>query len=152
MKRVWTALLVLTLSAGAAAAGFTEAPAAPAGKALVYIYRAYNYQQGNQGAAIYLDDKQVVNLGTRGYTWVHIPEGLHTLEHRKSLYLADERTGAEITFAAGRTYYFRVGVSLSSGIKDVRWMLSEQPAMNALEEIAKCRYQKPKAAFRSDGK
>ncbi len=30
-------------------------------------------------------------------------------------------------------------------------MLSEQPAMNALEEIAKCRYQKPKAAFRSDG-
>jgi hypothetical protein len=24
-------------------------------------------------------------------------------------------------------------------------------AMNALEEIAKCRYQKPKAVFRSDG-
>lgn len=152
MKRVWTALWVLSLSAGAAAAGFTEAPAAPAGKALVYIYRDYNYQQGNQGAAIYLDDKQVVNLGTRGYTWLHIPEGLHTLEHRKSLYLADERTGADIRFAAGRTYYFRVGVSLGSGIKDVRWMLSEQPAMTALEEIARCRYQKPKAAFRSDGK
>jgi hypothetical protein len=151
MKRVWTALWVLSLSAGAAAAGFTEAPAAPAGKALVYIYRDYNYQQGNQGAAIYLDDKQVVNLGTRGYTWLHIPEGLHTLEHRKSLYLADERTGADIRFAAGRTYYFRVGVSLSSGIKDVRWMLSEEPAMKALEEIAKCRYQKPKAVFRSDG-
>jgi hypothetical protein len=152
MKRVWTALLVLTLSGSAVAAGFTEAPAAPVGKVLVYIYRAYNYQQGNQGAAIYLDDKPVVNLGTRGYTWLHIPEGLHTLEHRKSLYLADERTGAEIRFAAGRTYYFRVGVSLGSGIKDVRWMLSEQPAMNALEEIAKCRYQKPKAAFRNDGK
>jgi len=151
MKRAWTAVLLLTLSGSAAASGFTEAPPPPSGKALVYIYRAYSYQQGNQGAAIYLDDKQAVNLGTRGYTWLHLPEGLHTLEHRKNVYLADERTGAEIRFAAGRTYYFRVGVSLSSGIKDVRWVLSEEPAMKALEEISRCRYQKPKAAFRSDG-
>jgi hypothetical protein len=151
MKRARTVLLMLALAGSAGAAGFTEAPPPPAGKALVYIYRAYNYQQGNQGAAIYLDGKQAVNLGTRGCTWLHLPEGMHMLEHRKDVYMAEERTGAEIRFASGRTYYFRVSVAVGAGIKDVRWTIAEQPPGKALEEMARCRYQKPKAAFRGDG-
>jgi len=147
MKNLLRVACCLGALAGCASrAPFTDAPAPPPGKALVYIYRTYNYQQGNQGASIFLDSKQVVNLANRAYTWVYVPEGMHTLEHRKQVFTAEERTGGPVRLTAGRTHYFRVGVSLASGIKDVRWMLSEEPVMKARDELAECHYQPAKGA------
>ena len=142
MKKLWLALLlIVTCPANATEQAFAEAPPPPAGKALVYIYRPQNKLHNLRSGGFYIDLKRIVLLKDDGYTWLHLSEGTHTLEHRKTSNPNDERVGGKMLFTGGRTYYFRLEVGLGS--RDVHWLLSEQPAATARAEIEKCSYQKP---------
>lgn len=83
MNRLIT-LLFISLSsalAGCATLGppFQAAPAAPAGKALVYFMRT-SVQQGGAWTTVFsLNDVRVVSLYNRGYSWAHIDGGIYTV-------------------------------------------------------------------------
>jgi uncharacterized protein DUF2846 len=141
MKRLLLAALLLgAFSVRAAAPAYTDAPAPPAGKALIYVYRPHNSLHSPRSGGFYIDKKLVVTLKDQGYTWLHLTEGEHVLEHRKTSNPLDERVGGKVTITAGRTYFYRLEVGLAS--RDVHWVLSEQRASAALPEIERCSYQK----------
>ena len=81
--------LVALAAAGASLAGvaacsasgpvYQDAPAAPEGKGIVYIYRPAGGPWGGRDTHFYIGDANVADLSSNGYTWFYLPEGNYTI-------------------------------------------------------------------------
>ena len=97
-------------------------------------------------AKFYVDSVHVADLNAKGYTWLHVPQGTHTLTQRWPIDTLTQTIGGPIRFVAGRTYFFRL--TSGSNYAEMYWQLAEQPWNTAAAEIEECRYQKAKTGKR----
>ncbi len=149
-----TATLALT---GCAASGpaFQEAASAPAGKALVYIYRPSGFVLAARDAHFFIDGQPLVDLSNNGYTQTYLSEGRHQImEQWSSFSLFEALPGVPVQkvelpldVKSGEVYYFRFstggGQSVAPGIT-LAWRLERVMPQQGAAEITLTKYQPAK--------
>jgi hypothetical protein len=144
VKRFITLLLIL-LTSGCAATGllFRAAPEPGQAESLVYIYRPSSFFLGGRDAYFYVNDVNVVNLSSAGYTWFHIPAGEYTLrqEWPFDIYLGRSIREIEAKWTLRGKYFYRLRPL--AGRDGVSWLLTEVAPEYAIEEISACKLQPP---------
>lgn len=146
-----TLFLVVVLSACASTGPIYQPAPAPAPQdALIYVYRPANFVLSGRDAYFYVDDVNIVDLSTEGYSWFHVPAGNHTITQKwpfdVTLGFNTVNIGKE--FRPSQTYYYRLEIDSFSftfqfmfGIFNPYWRVTEVPEEQALAEIAVCKYQ-----------
>lgn len=98
---------------------FEGAPPPPAGYALVYIYRP-DSPPTLRRAGILVDEKEVLKLPNKGYSWFYVSEGSHTVKTNwGSIYRGVPVVEMALPAEAGKTYYIRLsGTKVPQGTYD----------------------------------
>lgn len=105
MKKV-VLLLVALLVAGCTTTGkpYSAPPPAPAGKSLVYLMRTSVGYGGAWTTQFYINDKHVVSLYDKGYSYVYLSAGTYKIAVTQPLGKKDY-LHFNLPVVAGRTYY-----------------------------------------------
>ncbi|MET3135585.1 hypothetical protein AAKU55_005897 [Oxalobacteraceae bacterium GrIS 1.11] len=159
MKYVYIAILT---SAGFALSGcsatgpvFKEAAPAPAGKALVYIYRPNSFVMGGRDAHFFVDGEELIHLSNSGYTQTYLPEGHHQIMERwndnimAAIVLGGSTKTVELPLdvKAGEVYYFRFNTGMGGYVYNaiqLTWQLQQvSPEIGAIG-ISQTKYQPAK--------
>lgn len=142
-------LFTVAFIAGCAATGpvYVDAPLPKGSDALVYIYRPSNLLWGARNAYFYVNDVNIVDLSSNGYTWFHIPAGEYSFKQKWSADIRFWRKNIVIPvkWAPRERIYYRLVVSSDYGfpIMTFRWNVTQVPEVQALEEIKDCNLQLP---------
>jgi hypothetical protein len=150
-SRTWAILLVTLVLASCAASGplFQSASPPDSGKALVYIYRPGGFALGARDAYFYVNDKNVADLSSEGYTHFSLDPGTYNIKQKWPMDLIGFKDlDLPLVVSANRTYFYR----FFSGIADscpydkicFKWSLQQVTESAAKTEISKCRYQAAK--------
>ena len=140
--RFIVSLLLLTLAACSASGPvYQDAPAAPEGKGIVYIYRPAGGPWGGRDTHFYLGDANVADLSSNGYTWFYLPEGNYTIRQKWPIDISFKTAELPVTVKAGGASYVRMGIG--AGFGDVLWQLTAHSHDGAMDELEKCRFQAP---------
>src|SRR5262245_2735110 len=99
-------LVAALFLAGCAARGaaYQAAPAPAATDALIYIYRASSFVMGGRTAYFYVEDVNVADLDSEGYTWFHVPAGTYALKQRWPIDVSPRSLEMQQVWKAGETY------------------------------------------------
>jgi hypothetical protein len=122
---------------------FTEAAPPPAGEALVYVYRGYA-PPFLFSPAISVDGTKIVDLPNRGYTHVYVKPGEYTIKSQWPLISTAPSREGKFSFAAGETYFVRLGGTMDSSGTLTQQMytvvstLLSVPASVGQQEITEC--------------
>lgn len=144
--------LLTTLFTGCAltpsnAPAYTPAPKAPDGYATIYVLRN-NTGTNVSTVKILVAGSPIADLALRTYTWVYVKAGSHNIAAEWPLLLTGQpSTSLNHTFAAGKTYHFRIrtGLERSGGFFSSGFIVSSYlellpPEHGEAELIACCRY------------
>jgi hypothetical protein len=150
LSRALVSLFATVILAGCASHGPLFQPATPeTEKALVYIYRPGGFMLGGRDAYFYVNDKNVVDLSSEGYTYVYLDSGTYTLKQKWPFDLIGFKDlELPLNVSANKAYYFRFfsggSAKCPSGKMCFEWTLQQVPESAALAEISQCRYQPSK--------
>lgn len=139
-------LLLVVFLSGCAATGSVYKPVenADAGNALVYIYRGTGFALGGRSAYFYVNDVNVFDLDSGGYSWVSLPPGRYKLRQSWPVDLMARSTEAQIEVRAGeiRYYSFQTGMC-QGGYREVcvRWEFNAVAPDSGRAEIPNKRFQ-----------
>lgn len=111
MKRFLLILIVL-VAAGPVAAeaikgSFTQAPPAPEGYAVVYMYRLKT-EPAMRKAHIHVDGEQVALLSNKSYTWFYVSAGSHTLRTKWGLFAEVPELEGVLQAQSGGVHYVKM--------------------------------------------
>jgi hypothetical protein len=105
-------LTVLLVSASAYLSGQDEPkPAAAVGTATIVFYRYRAYVGSARRATANVDEKQICSLANGRYFKTEVPACTHLITG------PDKRKGEEVTFEAGKTYYFRAVLNVTGAFQ-----------------------------------
>lgn len=148
LKRLFV-FCTCALIAGCAATGpaYVDAPLPKDNDTLVYIYRPDNWGWNMRDAYFYVNDINIADLSSNGYTWFHVPAGEYSLKQRwpaDLTYLMKDIV-IPVKWSSLRKYYYRLLLHSAYGYKttEYQWEVVEVPEAQALEEIRKCKLQPP---------
>ena len=142
-------LYVFALITGCAATGpsYVDAPLPKGTDALIHIYRPHNIMWSGRDAYFSVNDINIADLSSNGYTWFHVPAGDFSLKHR---WPVDITYGMKdivmpVKWAPDQKYYYRLDLwaSGSSGMTKYEWRIVNVPEAQALQEIRNCKLQEP---------
>jgi len=154
MKKTGVVVLGLMLALTGCATGpaYQEAPAAKSGEALVYLFRPSAAVWGLRDVTIALGGKDVADLGSGGYTWMHVPAGQYVLAQRWPSDLTRDKEPIQLAtrWEAGKSYYYRVETWRDGGL--IRWRFAELEKDSATAQIKQCRYQQAAGFEKLKGK
>jgi hypothetical protein len=118
---------------------YVDAPAATAGKTLLYLYRPETGpMSGGRAATFTLDDKALVELPVQGYAYVYVAPGYHELKQTWPI-IGDVSLAIPVTLPvvakAGDTIYVRFSTNTSTtGYGSAEWQLTRvDPALGSFE-------------------
>jgi hypothetical protein len=147
MKRTISKLILLAATlmlGGCTTPNFKPVTNIPADKALVYLYRKYNYIGSGAAHKIYANQKPVTLLYTSNY-YPYLTGPGHITFTLKSVLIGEEHlfdfmipksTVAEIDFEAGRTYYLSFDIASNFALTP-KYILRDDETGS--REIVKCR-------------
>jgi hypothetical protein len=95
---------------------FTAAPPPKADEALIYLYRG-DVPPYYLSPTIQLDSVKVVDLPNRGYTHLYAKPGKYRFKSQWSPIAAQPTLEGPFEFAAGHTYFIRLGGNIKFGQK-----------------------------------
>jgi hypothetical protein len=109
LKVLPAALLTIALIGCATGPQYQPVPAAPAGKAILVIYREPTFASAAWPQSFWIDGKQVAELRVKAYTFIAVPPGERRVHfggpHSESV------TGVTVTLKARERVYIRYGTS-----------------------------------------
>lgn len=119
MKNIYTLILLIfialcTASCVTRGPTYLEAKAKEPSenKAIVYVYRVYA-QPTAWGTTLFIDDKEIATLNQKGFTWVYLSPGLHSIQGKWAWLSGQLNTKMETNIESGKTYY----VEISGAVK-----------------------------------
>lgn len=138
LKFILCTLIFMTSGCTTLGEKFTPAPVPPNDKSLVYLFRS-NVGYGNFWITNFLvDGKEIVSLYDKGYTWIHLSEGKHSIE-------ANTPTQSELKIVAntiaGKTYYIEY-TQESAGYNHVRNVVRVVPSTMGKDIVKEYSYKK----------
>lgn len=147
--KCFAALSYILLLVGCAANGplYQPAEAPKAGKALVYIYRPSALTYGARAAYFYINDKNVVDLNSDGYTYLYLDAGTYQFKQKWPVDILAKAIDFPVTIKANETYFFKfLPDSNICGFKSIcfHWYLQQVPESAGKLEIAQRHYQMAK--------
>jgi|ERR1017187_699260 hypothetical protein len=147
MKTTISKLLLLAVAlllGGCSTPNFQPVTNVPSDKALVYLYRKYNYIGSGAAHKIYANKKPVTLLYTSNY-YPYVSDPGHITFTLKSVLIGEEHlfdfiipksTVAEIDAEAGKTYYLSFDIASNFAFTPKYSLID---ADTGSREIAKCR-------------
>lgn len=150
-------LIAAALLAGCAATGptYQEASAPTSDAALVYIYRPDSLTYGARAAQFFVDDKNVLDVNSNGYSYFYVSPGTYRLRQKWPGFIFgngdDRELNVPLTVKAGQTYFYRFetwssdNTSTYNGISyKLNWRVSEVGSSQAKSQLAETKYQPAK--------
>ncbi len=111
MKRLFLMVFALAVALPVAAevvkGKFTEAPPAPEGYAVVYMYRLKT-EPAMRKAHIHVDGEKVALLSNKSYTWFYVSAGSHTLRTKWGLFAEVPELEGVLQTQPGGVYYVKM--------------------------------------------
>lgn len=147
MKRIILLLLSVTaLLAGCAASGpaFSPAHVSDPEAATVYIYRKPALALTARAAYFYVNDVNVFDLNSGGYSWVALPAGTFTLRQEWSFDMLAKPLVLTFETNPKQSRYFSFETNVcGAGYKEIclGWRLREERAEVGRTEIQAMKYQ-----------
>jgi hypothetical protein len=147
MKRTISMLFLLAAAlilGGCATPNFKPVTNVPPDKALVYLYRKYNYIGSGAAHKIYANQKPITLLYTRNY-YPYLTDPGHITFTLKSVLIGEKHlfdfmipksTVAEINVESGRTYYLSFDIASHFALTPKYILRDNETSSN---EIVKCR-------------
>lgn len=145
MKQVLT-LIIVTLISGCVASGpqFQKVQLEENGSSVVYFYRTFDKTFAGAKANFYVDDKKVIELLYKGYTYVQLSPGNYTVKQSwESVTSTTDGPEIEITVRENESLYIVVEpwhYWTEKGLVS-QWVVKQVPEEEALKEIQKNRFQ-----------
>ena len=147
MKRI-TALLSITttLLVGCAATGptFSPAPVVDPDATNVYIYRRTALALGGRAVYVFINDVNVFDLNSGGYSWVSLPAGDYKLTQKWGFDMLAKPLVLDIQVKPKQVRYFSFETNLcNGGYKEIclGWRLREESPEVGSAEIQKAKFQ-----------
>ena len=101
---------------------YSPPPTAPLGKASVHLLRTTASFGNLWPTGFWIDDREVVSLHDKGYTWIHLDPGAYHFEAGNAL--ANRRVGFLKSIDAGKEYFFEFNIE-KVGYNQFRNVLKE---------------------------
>lgn len=147
--RYMAILLCIGVLTGCAATGpiYQDAPEPKETDALVYIFRPNPFFSilGGRDAYFYLNDVNIVDLSSEGYTWFHVPAGEYFLKQKWPYDVTYGRHVVEmkVNWLPHHKYFYRLDSTgnVSSTHFNMQWQVIEVNAEQASKEISHCKFQ-----------
>ncbi len=148
ITRTLVFFLVFLLSSCAALGPlYIDAPSPKGADALVYIYRPSNTIWIARDAYFYINDVNIVDLSTNGYTWFHIPAGEYILQQKWSpdLTYGKHVLQIPIKLSAQQKVYYRLDSYMDNYgiVMKSHWRVIAVSETQAKEEMKNCKLQSP---------
>ncbi len=109
MKRILLCLAIFLSGCATTATGpdFTPAPTPAPGQGLLYLMRSPLVGGEENAVAFAVDGQDVVQLQSKGYSWLHLPAGTHHVktEHRSLLHGASGKMNIVVDVKPGAQYF-----------------------------------------------
>lgn len=124
---------------------FAEVEAAPADRALVYIYRPYTKASSAYGVLVSVDGVEKVALPPDAYTRFTLAPGEHELAFDWPPIAMQHGIKGSAGFQEGRTYFIRYVAVATFGPMQSAWVFSAQHmnASQAIDEMKCCSFSRP---------
>jgi len=144
-RQLFIVVCVVLLS-GCVATGpiYQNAPDPKESDALIYIYRPSSFAGGARDAYFYVNDVNIADISSEGYTWFHVPAGEYVLKQKWPVDVAFGKTiEAKVKWLPKQKYYYRLstGASVGAGTVNFRWQITEINSGQAEAEISVCKLQ-----------
>jgi len=125
---------------------FAEVDAAPADRALVYIYRPYTKASSAYGVLVSVDGMEKVALPPEAYTRFTLQPGEHEFAFNWPAIALQRGIKGSAQFEKGRTYFIRYVAVATFGPVQSAWIYSAQhmDASRAIEELKCCSFSQPR--------
>ena len=126
---------------------YVDAPSPKGSDALVHIYRPSNTIWIARDAYFYINDVNIVDLSTNGYTWFHIPAGEYILKQKwpPDLTYGKHVLRLPVKLSAQQKVYYRLDSYMDNYgiVMKSHWRVIEVSEAQAKEEMKNCKFQSP---------
>jgi hypothetical protein len=138
--------VILLFLTGCVATGplFKPAENVDQDSAVLYVYRLKTWAASVRGAYFYINDVNVFDLNTDGYSWVSLPAGKYKLKQKWSPDMSTKNLELDVEVKAGGMYYFSFETGMCTagyGSTCIEWRLRRQPESAGRAAIADKRFQ-----------